>query len=46
MEFHLLEENKGNQLTTGVYHRVHRGRDETGEVYLSSELERTLQLCT
>jgi hypothetical protein len=27
-------------------HRVHKGRDEIGYVYLPSQLERTLQLCT
>jgi hypothetical protein len=31
-------------IDTGLNHRVHRGRDEIGGVYLPSQLERTMQL--
>jgi hypothetical protein len=38
----LLCEHRGP--IVGLFHRVHRGRDEIGGVYLPSQLERTLQL--
>jgi hypothetical protein len=43
---HRETEGRNRGKRAWLFHRVHRARDEIGGVYLPSQLQHTLQLCT